>query len=73
MVALNNADAFGGQVTLFTEPQNVNTRTGPNGCQEDLKRHRGRIGGRLVRGDSVTAKVGIHAGTAGEVNDHFHV
>jgi hypothetical protein len=41
VVALNNADAFGGQVALFAEAQNVNACASPNGCEKNLKRHGG--------------------------------
>ena len=69
--------AIGRQVSLAAEPQYVNACTGAHGCQKEAEGCRsGSLSatlGRLVRLDRKSTKMSVHARSAWEVNNHFHL
>jgi hypothetical protein len=75
-MALEDADALGGDAALAAEAEDVDARARANRRQEHLKRHGRRIftaaARRLVGLDGVAAEMSVYARTAGEVYDHFH-
>ena len=51
---------------------NIDSRAGPDGREEYLKRTGGSSRWRLVSRHSERTKMSVHARTAGEVDNHFH-
>jgi len=70
--ALYDLNAIGCNAALTTKAQDVDPSTSADRRKEDGERCWGAGGGGLVGGDCEAAEVGVHAGTAWEVDDHFH-
>jgi len=71
--ALYDLDAIGRDAALTAEAENVNACAGADRGKEDRERCGRAGGGGLVSRDCEAAEVGVHAGTAWEVDDHFHL
>jgi len=69
---LDDADAFGWEVALSAKAQNIKPGAGANGGEKNFERAGGGGSGGLVRLHSEGSKMGVHTGTAGEVDNHFH-
>jgi hypothetical protein len=70
--ALDDAHSIGGNASLLAKAKHINPSAGSDRGKKDRERRGRARHGRLVGGDSKLAEVGVYAGTAREVNYHFH-
>lgn len=71
--ARNNANTIGGDAALAAEAKDIDAGAGADGSEKEGKGCGRASNGGLVGWYCKTAKMGVHAGTAGKVNNHFHV
>lgn len=70
---LYNVDASGGQVSFLAKTKYIDPGASSDGSEKNLERAGSTGGWRLVGGNSEVPKMGVHPGTTGEVDDHFHI
>jgi hypothetical protein len=71
--SFDNADAFGWEVALLAKSQDIDPGASPYGREENFEGTGGGGSRRLISCNSEGTKMGVHTGTAREVDDHFHL